>query len=105
MNISIPKLKAIFRYFGTHTETRFLGKVKLMKLLYFLDFMHVKKYGCPVTYDHYVKLEHAPIPSTILNLVNEAIDDVDNALLSDAVYFQKPENMDMCRMIPVRAFN
>jgi len=105
MNIPIPKLKAVLRYFGTYTDARFLGKVKLMKLLYFLDFMHVKKYGCPVTWDRYINLEHGPIPTTILNLVNEAIDDVDNSILSDAVYFQRSENTDMCRMIPVRKFN
>ena len=54
MKIPMPKLKAILLYFGTYTDNRFLGKVKLMKLFYFLDFMHVKKYGTPVTYDTYV---------------------------------------------------
>lgn len=98
MRISIAKFKAILRYFGTYTDQRFLGKVKLMKLFYFLDFGHVKKYGCPVTYDYYVNLEHGPIPSTVLNIINEAISDVDNSKLSDAVRFELSETSGMCRI-------
>lgn len=105
MRMSIPKLKAILRYFGTHTDQRFLGKTKLMKLFYFLDFAHVKKYATPVTYDQYVNLEHGPIPSTILNLINEAIEDVDHSLLSDAVIFEKVKGLDMFRLKPTKNFS
>lgn len=76
-----------------------------MKLFYFLDFAHVKKYGIPVTYDNYVNLEHGPIPSTILNLVNEAIYDVDNSVLADTVFFEKPVNFEMYRMKALREFS
>lgn len=105
MRITIAKLKAVLRYFGTHTDPRFLGKVKLMKLFYFLDFIHVKKYGCPVTYDNYVNLEHGPIPSTILNLVNEAIFDPDNSVLADAVVFEKSKLSEMYRMKVLKEFS
>lgn len=105
MRIPIAKLKAIIRYFGTHTDPKFLGKVKLMKLFYFLDFIHVKKYGCPVTYDRYVNLEHGPIPSTILNLVNEALVDIDNAKLSDSIEFEISQHSSMCRIKPIRQFS
>jgi len=105
MRIPIAKLKAILRYFGTYTDPRFLGKVKLMKLFYFLDFVHVKKYGAPVTYDSYVNLEHGPIPSTILNLVNEAIYDADNSALADTVVFEKSKFIEMFRMKPLRNFS
>ena len=37
MKISISKLKAIILFFGNHTNTKFLGKVKLMKLFYFIN--------------------------------------------------------------------
>ncbi|MCR4311059.1 MAG: Panacea domain-containing protein [Candidatus Taylorbacteria bacterium] len=82
-----------------------MGKTKLMKLFYYLDFSHVKKYACPVTYDQYINLEHGPIPSTILNLVNEAVDDVDHSVLSDSITFEKFENTGMCRMKPLRPFS
>lgn len=104
MRIPILKLKAILLYFGTHTDIKFLGKVKLMKLFYFLDFTHLKKYGSPVTYDNYKNLEHGPIPSTILNLVNSAVYDIDNSIMSDTIKFEKPAGTEMCRIIPTRKF-
>lgn len=106
MNISLPKLKAILIYFGTNTDPRFLGKVKLMKLFYFLDFMHLKKYGAPVTYDTYVNLEHGPIPSAIKNLVDTAMEDVDSAVLADTIKFQQLEfdGTNMYRIVPTRTF-
>jgi len=104
LNISIPKLKALLLYFATHTDVKFLGKVKLMKLLYFADFMHVKNYGSPITYDTYVHLEHGPIPSAIKNLVDSAADDIDNSVLADTIQIEKPEGIDMSRVLPKREF-
>ena len=105
MNIPLPKLKAIIRYFCAYTDARFLGKVKLMKLFYFLDFLHVKKYGTPVTYDRYVNLEHGPIPSSILNLVNEAISDPDRSILSDTIRCETPDHFNMNRIVSTRTFS
>ena len=39
-----------------------LGKVKLMKLLYYADFDHYFRYGASITNDTYVKLEYGPVP-------------------------------------------
>lgn len=106
MNITLPKLKAILLYFGNNTK--YLGKVKLMKLFYFLDFMHVKKYGAPVTYDIYVNLEHGPVPSTIKNLIDTAITDPDDSSLNDVVHFERIKKVgkgnDMIKMSPNRDF-
>jgi uncharacterized phage-associated protein len=102
MKIPINKLKFILLYFCENTDQRFLGKVKLMKLFYFLDFMHVKKYGVPVTYDTYVKLEHGPIPTTIMNLVNTACDDIDSSVLSDTLRFETPAGTLMRRAQAIR---
>jgi len=75
-----------------------------MKLFYFLDFMHLKKYGTPVTYDTYVKLEHGPIPSFIKNLVDTATDDIDSSMLADTIHIERPEGTDMYRVLPNRRF-
>jgi len=40
----------------------FLGKVKLMKLLYFADFDHYFNHGTSITEDTYVKLDFGPVP-------------------------------------------
>ena len=104
MGIPLAKLKAIILYFSNHTATKFLGKVKLMKLFYFLDFMHLKTYGSPVTYDTYFNLEHGPIPTSIKNLVDTAADDIDNSVLSDTITFERPEGTGMYRILARRKF-
>ncbi len=102
--IPLPKLKAILVYFANNTEK--LGKVKLMKLIYFLDFVHVKKYGRPVTFDNYVNIEHGPIPSTIKSLVDYLGEDI-NSKLADAVYIKKvpTRKKAMDKIVPRREFN
>ena len=85
MRIPLQKLKAIILYFGEHTDQKFLGKVKLMKLFYFLDFTHVKKFGAPITFDRYFKLEHGPIPTVIKNLIDDAGEDVAHSALADTI--------------------
>lgn len=104
MNISLPKLKALFLYFCHNTDKKFLGKTKLMKLFYFLDFMHLKNYGTPVTYDKYVHLEHGPIPSVIKNLVDSVANDIDNALLADTINIEQPDGAETHRIVPCRQF-
>src|SRR3989344_3546798 len=105
MKIPIPKLQAMIRYFATYTEPRLLGKKKLMKLFYFADFTHVKKYASPITYDNYVHLEHGPIPSTILNLINAVENDADEALLADSLSVETNEDSPMKRIAPTRKFS
>jgi uncharacterized phage-associated protein len=104
MNIPIPKLKAIILYFCNHTDRRFLGKTKLMKLFYFLDFTHLKNYGTPVTYDNYVHLEHGPIPSVIKNLVDTVANDIDDSLLADTIIIEKNGENGIQRITPCRQF-
>lgn len=105
MKISLPKLKATLLYFGEYTDPNLLGKVKLMKLFYFLDFMHVKQHGVPVTYDCYVNLEHGPIPSAIKNLVDSVGDDIDYSVLADTIRIEKTEGKDIHRIVAQRKFS
>src|SRR4030043_1612557 len=48
-----------------------LGKVKLMKLLYFADFDHYFRHGVSITGDTYVKLEYGPVPKHGQTMLNE----------------------------------
>jgi uncharacterized phage-associated protein len=104
MNISLAKLKALLLYFGNNTNTKYLGKVKLMKLFYFLDFIHLKKYGAPVTFDRYIHLEHGPIPQSIKNLIDTASDDENDSMLADVIEFERPQGTEMVKMLPKRNF-
>lgn len=102
MHISLEKLKAILLYFCEHTNPRYLGKTKLMKLFFFLDFGSVKKYGVPITYDQYFKLEHGPIPTVIKNMVDEVDCCKGDALLSDTIEIKTGNGGTMHRVIPQR---
>lgn len=102
MKMPIAKLKAILLFFCANTDPRFLGKVKLMKLFYFLDFVHLKRYGKPVTFDTYVNLEHGPIPSTIKNLVDDVCSDPDSSILADTVYCENKEGSMISRILAKR---
>lgn len=94
----------MMRFFASNTDKRLLGKVKLMKLFYFSDFGHIKEYGSPITWDTYINLEHGPIPSAIKNLVDSVEEDIDNALLADAVEIKKDKDSHLHRIMPFRAF-
>jgi uncharacterized phage-associated protein len=104
MSISASKLKAIILYFSINTNK--LGKIKLMKLFYYLDFVHLKRYGRPVTFDTYIHLEHGPIPSVIKNIIDEASDDIEYSVLRDTIKVEKVKTRknEMSKFRPLRDF-
>jgi len=85
MKLPLSKLKATLLYFCQNTDPENMGKVKLMKLFYFLDFIHTRRYGIPITFDSYVNLDHGPIPSTIKNIVDELSCDSGKSAIMDTV--------------------
>lgn len=103
--ISSRKIEAILAYFTNYTDTKYLGKVKLMKLFYFLDFDHVRKYGTPITYDTYYNMEHGPVPSTVKDLVEQIADEPQNSLLNETIKCEFAEGTRMVRILPTREFN
>ncbi|OGY82693.1 MAG: hypothetical protein A3F54_01750 [Candidatus Kerfeldbacteria bacterium RIFCSPHIGHO2_12_FULL_48_17] len=104
MQIPKAKLKAMLRYFCTNTDPRFLGKTKLMKLFYFVDFTHVKKYGMPITNDTYYHLEKGPIPSAIKNLVDAVDEEPEQAILSDTIEVIKNDGQFIHRIKCLKEF-
>lgn len=105
MKIPGQKLRALIRYFGTNTDPKLLGKKKLMKLFYFADFGHVKKYASPITYDNYVHLEHGPIPSMIMNLVDMVEVNPEDSILGDTLRIETRNDSRMKRIAVMRDFN
>ncbi|GBE05391.1 MAG TPA: DUF4065 domain-containing protein [Nitrospirae bacterium] len=69
---NIDKLIHSVIFFVNQTAPDRLGKVKLMKLLYYSDFWHMRDYGRPIIGDTYCKLENGPVPFFTLNLISEA---------------------------------
>jgi hypothetical protein len=52
-------------------------KYKAGKLLFLADKYHLVKYSRPITGDTYFAMPHGPAPTTILNLLNKAIEEKD----------------------------
>jgi len=57
------------RYFCRHAN--FLTETKLYKLLYFLDFLHFKEVGRPVTDLEYFAWSYGPVPSKLFFEIKE----------------------------------
>ena len=69
MGVNKEKYVNAILFFATHTPN--LGRVKLNKLLYFLDFDHFEKYGNPVTGDLYENNELGPVPVSAEKFVSD----------------------------------
>ena len=62
-------MQQVILYFLERINNVHLGRTKLMKLLYFVDFDHLEKYGLPVTGAVYRKLPHGPYPKDAEKLI------------------------------------
>jgi len=51
-----------------------MNYLKLMKLLYLADRESMKRHGEPISGDRYVSMDHGPVLSQTLNLINGAIE-------------------------------
>jgi len=60
--INEKKYKNVILFFANKIKNGTLGKLKMMKLLYFLDFDFFEKYGKSVTGDYYLRWENGPVP-------------------------------------------
>lgn len=60
--INEKKYKNAILFFAKKIQNGTLGKLKLMKLLYFLDFDFFEKYGRSITGDQYLRFEYGPVP-------------------------------------------
>lgn len=67
---SFQKFKDVVSYLATLA----IGKTKLMKELFYIDFLYYKNYGSSLTGMSYVKLPHGPVPDnyeTLLEILND----------------------------------
>ena len=56
---------------NSQANNPWLGKVKLFKLLYFVDFDHYQEFKTPVAGDIYRKLAYGPVPETAQQILLE----------------------------------
>ncbi len=60
--INQKKYKNTVLFFAKKIQNGTLGKLKMMKLLYFLDFDFFEKFGRSITGDDYLRFENGPVP-------------------------------------------
>jgi len=60
--INEKKYRNVILFFANKIKNGTLGKLKMMKLLYFLDFDFFEKYGKSVTGDQYLRWENGLVP-------------------------------------------
>ena len=68
------KLRQCILYFLEHINNVHLGRMKLMKLLYYVDFDHYEKHGRSVTGAKYRKLPHGPVPDEAQSLIDALVE-------------------------------
>ncbi len=54
--------EAAIQFFAEHVNNTYLGKTKLMKLLYYADYEWIKEKGVSITGDAYVAKQYGPVP-------------------------------------------
>jgi uncharacterized phage-associated protein len=65
------KMKHVILFFLERINNFHLGRTKLMKLLYYVDFDNFEKHGKPVTGAKYRKLPLGPVPEEAEDLIKE----------------------------------
>jgi uncharacterized phage-associated protein len=75
MPINEQKYRNAILYFVSHINNNTLGKIKLMKLLYYLDFDHYEQFGTSVTGDDYLRWDMGPVPTRARAVIDQMIAD------------------------------
>jgi len=87
-------------------KTKFCHKLKLMKLLYYLDFWHFKETGKPVTGLTYKAWDNGPVPP---NIYHEIEPDKNPSDMQEYLFVESEEfenNKGRCLHVrPKKAFN
>lgn len=71
VKINKKKYKNVILFFANNIKNGTLGKLKIMKLLYFLDFDFFEKYGKSVTGDEYLRFARGPVPRMAEKILKE----------------------------------
>lgn len=74
MDINLQKIENAILFF-IEKNGGSIDKMKLMKLLWLSDRLHLNKYGRLILKDRYYALPHGPVPSTALDICKRSKDD------------------------------
>ena len=101
INHSREKLLNALVYFSKNT--RFCGKTKLFKLLYFLDFIHFRETGRSITGLNYYAWDKGPVPQDLFHELKQPDKDLKEtiALLEQS----EDEDYKLCKIIAKKSFD
>lgn len=71
VKINEEKYKNLVLFFASKIKNGTLGKLKIMKLLYFLDFDYFEKYGKSISGDEYLRFDNGPVPRMAEKILKE----------------------------------
>lgn len=75
MNIATNKIINSILFFANKSENKTINRLKLMKLLWLSDRVHLNKYGRLILKDNYKALPHGPVPSATMDFSKHDIVD------------------------------
>ena len=101
INHNREKLLNSVVYFSKNT--RFCGKIKLFKLLYFLDFIHFRETGRSITGLNYYAWDKGPVPQDLFHELKQPDKDLREtiALLEQS----EDEDYKLCKVIAKKPFD
>lgn len=74
MTLSQLKNKNVVLYILSKSPERSMNRLKLVKLIWLADRLHINKYGRKITKTSYVAMPHGPVASEILDLLKSDSD-------------------------------
>jgi uncharacterized phage-associated protein len=83
-DFDFEKFLAALHYIAAR-EVPEVTKYKICKLLFLADKYHTVRHGRPIVGDRYCALQHGPIPSHSLDIINEFISTVDPTTANEQV--------------------
>ena len=94
-------------FFGKNTNPKRFGITKLLKLLFFADFLHFEKYGRPILGDTYYHLPEGPVPTISYDLFKNTFNKNKKTGLEKylKVTQEKVEDHTIYKIEPIKDFN
>jgi uncharacterized phage-associated protein len=74
MDLSKFKIENTILFFANKSDKKVINRLKLMKLIWLSDRLHLNKFGRTITKDSYSALPHGPVASNALTMSNNTTD-------------------------------
>ena len=87
--LNIEKIIQIFYYIQKYSGAD--SKLDLVKYLFFSDRIHIREYYSLISLDIYKALEHGPVASTALDILNRNMEYLDNYGIEDLKFLENIE--------------